>query len=64
MSVSILDSANKTVATAHTKATGGRWRLSLPPQAASTEPVSIVASLNGNNDIRLDDVLFGDGRMQ
>ena len=61
VSVSILDATNKTISTAHTKTANGQWRVSLPAQPASTEPVAIVATLAGGNDIRLDDVLFGDG---
>jgi len=37
----------------------GQWRISLPPQQASTSPMIILAS-SGSSKIELKDVLFGD----
>eukprot|EP00931_Biecheleriopsis_adriatica_P076998 TRINITY_DN50643_c0_g1_i1.p1 TRINITY_DN50643_c0_g1~~TRINITY_DN50643_c0_g1_i1.p1 ORF type:complete len:586 (-),score=57.75 TRINITY_DN50643_c0_g1_i1:94-1851(-) len=37
----------------------GQWRISLPPQSASAEPVKIIAMLS-NVNISLSNVLFGD----
>ena len=37
----------------------GAWRVSLPPQPASTAPVSVVATA-GAATAKLSDVLFGD----
>ena len=38
----------------------GRWRLSLPPQPASTSPVTVTASNSAGSTITIKDVLFGD----
>ena len=52
--------ANSVVASVvATASSGGQWRVSLPPQPASTTPVVISAS-TGASKISISDVLFGD----
>lgn len=38
----------------------GKWRVSLPPQPATSDPVTIKATLTTGAFVELSDVLFGD----